>query len=170
MGTTPPNTLAKIRGGAVDTARRAQGDFVGVTLSTSGGWVASTFPTPGAAAAWYGDYTDDPTRYQYAAYYDKTDGATWPSPVEETLGQASSNREIPVRVTVDRPPPPGSPRPPAPAGPVTSVLDFFEGAPTPGEPERERDLVVPILIGGAALLGLVAIATSSSTAPPRRRS
>lgn len=134
-GTTPPKVLAALRGGAQDVARRAPGDFVGVTLSPAGEWIVSTFPTPGAAAAWYGDFTSAPTAFQYAAYYDRQDGATWPGPIEETLG---TREEIPVRVQV-RP----SPTPP-PAG----------GDGAPGGVS-----VGPILLGGLAV-GLLAFAAS----------
>jgi len=147
-GTTPPKALASLRGGAQDTARQAPGDFVGVTRSPSGAWAVSTFPTPGAAAAWYGDFTNDPSAYQYAAYYDKSDGATWPAPVEETLG---SREEIPVRVQVQT----------QPARAVASPVPGPGLAPTGGAPGTSP--VVPILIAGAAIAGLALIASASSS-------
>lgn len=143
-GTTPPKVLAALRGGAQDVARKAPGDFVGVTLSPNGDWVVSTFPTPGAAAAWYGDFTNAPTAFQYAAYYDRQDGATWPSPVEETLG---TREEIPVRVQVR----PNSTPPPQEGG---------GGGGEDGSASGPSGIGVgPILLGGLAI-GLLAFAAS----------
>lgn len=144
VGTTSPKVLAALRGGAQDVARKAPGDFVGVTLSPNGEWVVSTFPTPGAAAAWYGDFTNAPAAFQYAAYYDRQDGATWPSPVEETLG---TREEIPVRVQV-RPSPASMPTAPAETQPPRS-----------GDGGASGIGVGPILLGGLAI-GLFAFAAS----------
>jgi hypothetical protein len=129
-GTTPPKALAALRGGAQDVARKAPADFVGVTLSPANDWVVSTFPDASSAAAWYGDFTNAPTAFQYAAYYDKTDDASWPSPVEETLG---TREEIPVRVQVR-----STPR----------ATDDGGGG-----------IAVPLVVGGLAV-GLLAFAAS----------
>jgi len=162
-GTTPPGMLAKLRGGAQEAARRASGDYVGISRSRQNTWIVSVFSSPDEAATWYGNVTNDPSGYDYAAYYNKLDGSSWPAPVEETLG---THEEIPVRVHVDRGPirlPPSTapdlettPGPTPAVAPVTAPAVASNDEPTP---VPRRIPVLPIVLGGAAAIGLLALAT-----------
>jgi hypothetical protein len=96
-------------------------------------WAGSTFASPAEASAWYQRYTEDPAAYDYAAYYDKTDPAIWPGPVEETVGTA----EV-TTATLTAPDP--------------DAGDSSPGFPIP----------VPLVIGGLVVAGLAIAAAASS--------
>jgi hypothetical protein len=84
-----------IVGQALDVLRRqAQaaagempGRVVGVVRDASNQWKLKSFRTVDAADDWFGHATHNPSRFTYAAYFDKDD-PLFPHPLNEVIGDA----------------------------------------------------------------------------------
>lgn len=92
VGTGGPRV--EIIGAALDTIRKqsaeaAAGSYsrvVGLIRRSDGTWGIFPFTSADDADDWFGNATDIPSSFVYAAYYDKGD-PTWPGPLNEAVGQ-----------------------------------------------------------------------------------
>lgn len=121
-GSIPPATIAQIRDHARAEATEASHppaaqSFVGMALNPNGGWVAEFFATRDELDTWYGQITDHPESFQYAAAFDFTQA---PEAINELFG---SGQAIPVSVAVDQTPAPAPTSDPVPPQIVTKMIE-----------------------------------------------
>lgn len=78
--------LRSLRVQATSLAQRTIGNVVAVTRVPTGQWYASGYAARAEAVAWLSGTRGQPTRFTYAAIFDKTD-VTWPNPLDEAIGR-----------------------------------------------------------------------------------
>lgn len=132
------DTIAQIRAEAnAQALQQMTGDhptsWIGVANMPDGTWTAVQLPSREALDGWYGELTNHPDTFTYAAAFDMTTGD---EPINELFG---SGQAIPVNVTVDHA---QAPELPLPQEPPSAPVVAAKGAG----------------IGAAAALGAVAVA------------
>jgi len=83
--------LAALQHQAANAAAEMPGRVIGVLRRPDGTWSLEQFASPDDADDWFGNATDVPTSFTYAAYFDKSD-ALWPRPLNEAVGHTRVSR------------------------------------------------------------------------------
>ncbi len=91
IGEEAKNALASIRKQASDAAGGNDAGVLGVVRWADGNWSLEPLKSVDEADDWFGYLLGDPSKYVYAAYYDKAD-RTFPGPVNESVGTGAFNK------------------------------------------------------------------------------